>query len=544
LGLTRPSVPFSFLDWYLPRMPTSAPRTLQRLLTPGALTALAVVSGWTGIYLIWQQNLVGLGLAVVTTLLAWAGLRRGRGLALKQARSLRHSLAASAARNRELERLRRLAASLLAGRGLDEILIEVTQAAADLLESESALVTLLVEEGRFLRIAAGSGPLAPVIGQLLPVDHSLSGWVALNDEPLLSENMDTDARSFRPEGTPSSLRTAAIVPLRSAGMVIGTMSVHNRRDGRPYDDDTLQLLQTLGDQVVVALDRANVLEESRRNERALALKNRELVRATLLKSQFLANMSHELRTPLNAINGFSDLLLTEATGPINPEQREFLEAVLRNGRHLLDLINSVLDLSKIEAGAMTLQLAPTDLRLAVTEAVADTASLRTARRQECSIEVDPGALVAVADGLRVKQVLINLLSNASKFTPEAGQVRLAVVRTRAPLPVPAGPTGDGTRLLSRDAIWVSVSDTGIGIRPEDTVKLFQEFSQVDSSASRQQQGTGLGLALSKRFVELHGGTIGAESVFGRGSTFWFILPVEGPLPTRTESAAAPASDER
>ena len=524
-------------------MPTPAPRRLDRLLTPTALTALAVVSGWTGIYLVWRQSLVGLLLAVVTTLLAWAGLRRGRGLALRQARSLRHSLAASAARNRELERLRRLAASLLAGRGLDEILIEVTQAAADLLESESALVTLLVEEGRFLRIAAGSGPLAPVIGQLLPVDHSLSGWVALNDEPLLSENMDADARSFRPEGTPSSLRTAAIVPLRSAGMVIGTMSVHNRRDGRPYDDDTLQLLQTLGDQVVVALDRANVLEESRRNERALALKNRELVRATLLKSQFLANMSHELRTPLNAINGFSDLLLTEAAGPVNPEQREFLEAVLRNGRHLLDLINSVLDLSKIEAGAMTLQLAPTDLRLAVTEAVADTASLRAARRQDCSIEVDEGALVAVADGLRVKQVLINLLSNASKFTPEAGQVRLAVVRTRAPLPIPAGPGGEGTRLLSRDAIWVSVSDTGIGIRPEDTVKLFQEFSQVDSSASRQQQGTGLGLALSKRFVELHGGTIGAESIFGRGSTFWFILPVEGPLPTLAESAAAPASEE-
>ena len=214
------------------------------------------------------------------------------------------------------------------------------------------------------------------------MDHSLAGWVALTEEPLLSDDMDADPRSFRPEGTPTSLRSAAFIPLRSAGLVIGTMSVHNRRDGQPYDDDALQLLQTLGDQVVVALDRTNVLEESRRNERALAEKNRELVRATLLKSQFLANMSHELRTPLNAINGFSDLLLTEAAGPINAEQREFLEAVFRNGRHLLDLINSVLDLSKIEAGAMALQLAPTDLRQAVIEAVADTASLRTARQQD------------------------------------------------------------------------------------------------------------------------------------------------------------------
>jgi signal transduction histidine kinase len=254
-------------------------------------------------------------------------------------------------------------------------------------------------------------------------------------------------------------------------------------------------------------------------------------------------MSHELRTPLNAINGFSDLLLTEAAGPVNPEQQEFLEAVLRNGRHLLDLINSVLDLSKIEAGAMTLQLAPTDLREAVTEAVADTASLRTVRRQECTVEVDPDALVAVVDGLRIKQVLINLLSNASKFTPEAGLIRLAVVRTRAPLPVPAGPDGAGTQLLSRDAVWISVSDTGIGFRPEDTAKLFLEFSQVDSSASRQQQGTGLGLALSKRFVELHGGTIGAESIYGRGSTFWFIVPIDGPLPMQLDSSSASRSEQ-
>ncbi len=142
--------------------------------------------------------------------------------------------------------------------------------------------------------------------------------------------------------------------------------------------------------------------------------------------------------------------------------------------------------------------------------------------------------------MRVRQVLINLLSNASKFTPEAGQIRLAVVRTRAPLPVPGDGADGGPRLLSRDAIWVSVSDTGIGIRAEDTAKLFQEFSQVDSSHSRHEQGTGLGLALSKRFVELHGGAIGAESIFGRGSTFWFILPVDGPLapPVAAEATAA------
>jgi len=523
-------------------MPATNTSQTKRPVSPGTLPTLAMLTGWAAVYLVWQQNLIGLALAIVTTVLAWTGLRRVETLGLRHAHSLRLALEASAARNRELERFRHLAAILLAGHSLEEVLTEVAKAAAELLESEAALVALVVEEGRFLRIAAGAGPMAPVIGQLLPVDHSLSGWVVLNDESLISADMGADPRSFRPEGTPASLRTAALVPLRSAGMVIGTMSVYNRQDGGIYDDNALQLLQTLGDQVAVALDRTSVLEESQRNERALAVKNRELVRVTLLKSQFLANMSHELRTPLNAIIGFSDLLLTEAVGPVNPEQREFLEAVLRNGRHLLDLINSVLDLSKIEAGAMTLQLVPTDLRQVVTEAAADTASIRAVRRQECTVEVDAEALVAVVDGLRVKQVLINLLSNASKFTPEAGQIRLAVVRTRAPLPIPSGPDGEGAQLLSRDAIWISISDTGIGFRPEDASKLFQEFSQVDSSASRQQQGTGLGLALSKRFVELHGGIIGAESIFGRGSTFWFILPVEGPLPVQASAVHTRGSE--
>jgi signal transduction histidine kinase len=137
----------------------------------------------------------------------------------------------------------------------------------------------------------------------------------------------------------------------------------------------------------------------------------------------------------------------------------------------------------------------------------------------------------------VRQVLFNLLSNASKFTPEGGLITLAAVRTRAPLPVPADRLGDERKMPTQDVIWVSVVDTGIGVATADMDKLFQEFSQVDSSPSRQAQGTGLGLALSKKFVEMHGGQIGAESVPGKGSTFWFILPTEGPL---RRGAAPPA----
>ena len=216
-------------------------------------------------------------------------------------------------------------------------------------------------------------------------------------------------------------------------------------------------------------------------------------------------------------------------GEVGPQQRDFLEAVLRNGRHLLELINGVLDLSKIEAGRMTLSLALTDLREAITGAVTDTASLRSAKRQEVWLELDDRPLQVVADGVRVRQVLFNLLSNASKFTGEGGTIILSALSTRAPMAPPADRAGDERKLVTKDVVWVSVADTGIGIAAEEMSKLFLEFSQVDSSASRQAQGTGLGLALSRKLVELHGGTIGAESLPGRGSTFWFILPAEGPI---------------
>ena len=178
---------------------------------------------------------------------------------------------------------------------------------------------------------------------------------------------------------------------------------------------------------------------------------------------------------------------------------------------------------------MTLSLALTDLREAITGAVTDTASLRSAKRQEVWLELDDRPLQVVADGVRVRQVLFNLLSNASKFTGEGGTIILSALSTRAPMAPPADRAGDERKLVTKDVVWVSVADTGIGIAAEEMSKLFQEFSQVDSSASRQAQGTGLGLALSRKLVELHGGTIGAESLPGRGSTFWFILPAEGPI---------------
>jgi signal transduction histidine kinase len=511
------------------RIAARVERQWRRLSYTGSIAGVAIIIVWLGLWLFRQNDGVGLLLTSVATLMTLVTFRHLRELAEAQKQSLRRALEQSDRRNRELERLRHLAGTLLAGADLDGLVKEVAQTAADLLEAQGGAVTLVVEEGRFLRLVAACGPLQPLMGLLVPMDESLSGWVVSQDASLVSDDMDSDPRSYHPPNLPVKLKTAAIIPLRSAGVPIGTVSVYNRLDGRPFSDHDLRLLQILGDQVVVGLDRASVLQESRRNELALRTKNLELQRATQLKNEFLANMSHELRTPLNAIIGFSDLTLDGGTGELNPQQREFTEAVLRNGKHLLSLINSALDLSKIEAGRMTLTLAMTDLREAIVDAVADTASLRTAKRQECTLNLDAAPLTIVADGGRIRQILFNLLSNASKFTGEDGKISLAAVRTRAPLRQPAERLGDQARLVPHDVVWVSVTDEGIGIKRQDMPKLFQEFSQVDSSSSRRAQGTGLGLALCKKFVEMHGGTIGADSIYGKGATFWFLLPAEGPV---------------
>jgi signal transduction histidine kinase len=496
----------------------------------------AALSGWAGLWLASSNRFAAVTLAVLASTLLFLAWRWTRAVVLAHAASLRHALDAAATRHREIDILRQMAATLLESEQVESLFREVAKAAAELLQADAGAIMLVVEEGRFLKVTAATGPLAQATGKLVPTDGSLAGWVMNQNLPATSDDLANDARSRGGDDLGLALPMAALAPLRSAGVVIGILAVYNHSGPRGFGPHELQLLQALGDQAVVGLDRAEVFSQSRRNEQALAAKNRELQRATELKSQFLTNMSHELRTPLNAINGFSELLLTEELGALNETQRDFLDSVLRNGRHLLGLINSILDLSKIEAGRMTLTLAETDVREAILGAVVDTASLRTGKAQECKVELDAAPLRAVADATRVRQILYNLLSNASKFTPEGGQVTITALVTRAPLPIPSERKADGPRLASRDAIWVSVRDTGIGVRSEDMSKLFSEFSQVDSSTSRAAQGTGLGLVLSKKFVEMHGGAIGAESVFGRGTSIWFILPVEGPI--RRPSTAA------
>jgi signal transduction histidine kinase len=250
-----------------------------------------------------------------------------------------------------------------------------------------------------------------------------------------------------------------------------------------------------------------VQERTRELARALAEldeKSRELETASHHKSEFLANMSHELRTPLNAISGFSQVLRKQLYGEINEKQAEYLDDVLASARHLLSLIDDVLDLSKVEAGQIELQAVPFSLPAALEGGVVIVRERATKGGVRISLSSDPGIDTVIGDERRVRQVIFNLLSNAVKFTPTGGTVDVAVARLD-------------------DEIRVSVSDSGPGIAPEDQVRIFEEFQQA-AAGKEQGEGTGLGLALSKRLVELHGGRIWAESEPGQGSRFVFTLP--------------------
>jgi signal transduction histidine kinase len=231
----------------------------------------------------------------------------------------------------------------------------------------------------------------------------------------------------------------------------------------------------------------------------------ELETASRHKSEFLANMSHELRTPLNAILGFSQVLEQKLFGELNPRQEEYVGDILSSGNHLLALINDVLDLSKVEAGQIELEVEPFSLRESVERAVAMVRERASKNGVTVATAIQPEVQVVEADERRIRQVLFNLLSNAAKFTPSGGRIDVTAVRV-------AG------------EIEVAVSDTGPGIAPADQDRIFEEFQQTEVGA-KQREGTGLGLALSKRLVELHGGRIWVESELGSGSLFVFTLPV-------------------
>ena len=311
-------------------------------------------------------------------------------------------------------------------------------------------------------------------------------------------------------------------PIILRGEVIGVLAFHQVGLPRLWRAGDISIVEETAGELAIAISNARLYRSVEDAGRELAVKIAELERANRMKAQFLANMSHELRTPLNSVIGFSEVLLASGKQRLSPEQFDALETIARNGHHLLDLVNDVLDLSKVEAGRMDLRLSRLDVRTLVTSVVGEMEALLQERRHSVDVELADGPLIVLADEVRARQVLVNLLTNAIKFTMPGGRITVRASRRRSQLP--AG----GTRLVEGETVWVAVTDTGIGIAAVDLPRLFTEFTQLDSSFSRQFEGTGLGLALCKRFMDLHGGHIGVDSVQGKGSTFWVEFPVHGP----------------
>jgi GAF domain-containing protein/anti-sigma regulatory factor (Ser/Thr protein kinase) len=364
----------------------------------------------------------------------------------------------------------------------DEAAQEFSLRASHNMEAEA------VEALRAARIRAGEGA---------------TGQAAITRAPVqIPDTLDQQERStsrLRPLLNRLGYRSLLTVPILREQQIMGGLTVWRRQVGE-FEPEVVNLLQTFATQSALAIHNARLFRE-------IEEKGKQLAVASQHKSEFLANMSHELRTPLNAIIGFSEVLQERLFGELNDKQDEYVDDVLTSGRHLLSLINDILDLSKVEAGRMELEVTTFHLPDAIDNAL--TLIRERASRHGIKLDrvIDARLGDFTGDERKVKQILVNLLTNAVKFTPEGGQIK---VEAR----------------LEDSAAIVSVTDTGIGIAKDDQEAIFEEFRQAGGNYAQKREGTGLGLTLTKRFVEMHGGTIWVESEMGKGSRFMFTLPIK------------------
>ncbi len=419
--------------------------------------------------------------------------------------------------SRNQEQLYRLSTALQEPLSLAEQLTRVLDAARHVVGLDRLYIWTLSPAGDGLMVSAQAGfgerDWQDLAGVTIPMAAAGAlAAVCRDGEPMLFTEAHPLPEEYhlRPpysELTGLRVKSFLAIPMIARGRTVGVLSADNRASRATIPAHTVNLLQTFAAQAAVAVENARLFGE-------IQEKGRELELASKHKSQFLANMSHELRTPMNAVLGYADLVLDDIFGEVPEPIRDTLERIKSNGQHLLGLINDVLDLSKIEAGQLTLSLGDYSMGEVVHAVVSTVESLAAGKHLALKAIVPADLPAGHGDERRLTQVLLNLAGNAIKFTDIGG----ISIEARA----------------SNGAFVVSVSDTGPGISRADQEKIFEEFQQADSSSTRAKGGTGLGLAISRRIIELHGGRLWVESILGEGSTFCFTVPLR--VERRTERA--------
>ncbi|MEI6201758.1 MAG: ATP-binding protein [Enhydrobacter sp.] len=362
--------------------------------------------------------------------------------------------------------------------------------------------TIVMRDGAELLMANHEGSLGGLLGERIPIDHtSLSGRAVIDGKTFHVPDIEALDQSEYATAIDLSRRTnvraVLAAPMLSEGEAVGCILLRKPM-AEAFAPRQIELAEAFAAQAVIAIQNVRLFTE-------IQEKSRQLEIASQHKSQFLANMSHELRTPLNAILGYTEMMVDGLYGALPEKASTTLERVQSNGKHLLGLINDVLDLAKIEAGQLVLAVEPYVVGDMVTTVLSATESLARTKGIGLSATVAPGLPSGTGDARRLTQVLLNLVGNAIKFTDKGSvEVRAAQVG---------------------DTFELSVVDTGFGIAPEDQKKIFEEFQQVDNTSTRKKGGTGLGLSISRKIVELHGGAITVESEIGKGSTFKVTIPV-------------------
>ena len=455
-----------------------------------------------GVIVLWRAVVEPFGdrtIGLVTTFAAQGAI------AIQNVQLFQDLRASSAELTRSVDELRALgevSQAVNSSLDVDRVLTTIVTRAVELSGADGGSIFELEQPAEEFALRACYGTSAALVQELqhirIRLEDTFIGRAAIAGEVRQSTDLelepaDTHIEALRQDGW----RSMVALPLRSEHEIIGALVVRRKAPGA-LPPQTVELLETLASQSALAIHNARVFRE-------LARKTEQLEIAGRHKSEFLAGMSHELRTPLNAVIGFSDVLLDRMFGDLNERQEDYVRDIRDSGRHLLELINEILDLSKIEAGRMELDVGAVSLPALLEHAVMMLRDRAGAQGVALSLEVADGLDTVRGDELKLRQVVVNLVSNAVKFTPDGGSVA-----------IDARPSGSD--------VVVSVRDTGIGIAEEERERIFEAFQRGGRSVRTSTEGTGLGLTLSKRIVELHGGHIWVESQVGAGSTFGFSIP--------------------